>query len=468
MAFVSLLVMTRCVASEYGVMMWGLALVSLVNTVADLGINSANLKFIAKEGYDKSACFSTYIVIKVILTLLMVVLVLATAYIMYAEDMITEEALIVCLVFLIYQVISNVQFAIFYTLDGLMMSGKSAILTIVECFIRNAILIAMALMMVDAITLSSAYVIATAVSVVISLVMAHQAGLRLVKPIYMREYYVFALPLAIALIFTSVVMYLDKVIIGLFYESIEVTYYSTAVGLVATFTTIGVSLNNVLLPHLSKNISDRRMTERTLWSLERAMCIILGPFIAFFIVLGPEVAQVLFGPDFYSSGEMIAVLSIQIIPFALAGIMTQVLYAINKGNSYLRASFIMCMIAVVGFFILIPGPGYMPMCMGYGGIGAAISISSAYIVFAVILTWMVKRNTGYKLYPKIWKIAISFAVSILFLYALDSYLNLSGFLQVAVAGVLCEMIFLGILFAMKDLKKKDLAVIWKKFRDDED
>ena len=51
LAFVSMLIMTRYIANEYGVMMWGLALISLVNTVADLGFNSANLKFIAKEGY---------------------------------------------------------------------------------------------------------------------------------------------------------------------------------------------------------------------------------------------------------------------------------------------------------------------------------------------------------------------------------------------------------------------------------
>lgn len=137
MAFVSLLVMTRYVAHEYGVMVWGLALVSLVNTVADLGFNSANLKFIAKEGYDRSACFSTYMVIKAALTGIMIIGTVATVAVMRATDIINEEAFWVCLVFVIYQIISNVQFAIYYTLDGMMMSGKSSILTIVECSIRN-------------------------------------------------------------------------------------------------------------------------------------------------------------------------------------------------------------------------------------------------------------------------------------------------------------------------------------------
>lgn len=137
MAFVSLLVMTRYVADEYGVMVWGLALVTLVNTVADLGFNSANLKFIAKEGYDRSACFSTYMVIKAVLTAIMVAGTAGTVAVMRMTDAIDDDAFRVCLVFVVYQVISNVQFAIYYTLDGMMLSGKSSILTVVECSVRN-------------------------------------------------------------------------------------------------------------------------------------------------------------------------------------------------------------------------------------------------------------------------------------------------------------------------------------------
>ncbi|MBR4202564.1 MAG: oligosaccharide flippase family protein, partial [Candidatus Methanomethylophilaceae archaeon] len=295
MAFVSMLVMTRYVANEYGVMMWGLALISLVNTIADLGFNSANLKFIAKEGYDKQACFSTFMVIKLILTALMVIITLATVFIMRATDSINDEAVGVCMVFIVYQVISNVQFAIYYTLDGMMKSGKSSILTIIECGIRNTILIALAVTYVDPITLSTAYVIATSISVIVSIILIWREGMRPVRPKYLREYMVFAAPLAAALILTSAVSNLDKVIVGLFYESIEVTYYSTAVGTIATFTAIGVSMNTVLLPHLSKNVEDSAHTEKTLWGLERLMCTILLPLVAFFMILGPQIAAVLFG-----------------------------------------------------------------------------------------------------------------------------------------------------------------------------
>ena len=468
MAFVSMLVMTRYVANEYGVMMWGLALISLVNTIADLGFNSANLKFIAKEGYDKQACFSTFMVIKLILTALMVVITLATVFIMRATDSINDEAVGVCMVFIVYQVISNVQFAIYYTLDGMMKSGKSSILTIIECSIRNTILIALAVTYVDPITLSTAYVIATSISVIVSIILIWREGMRLVRPKYLREYMVFAAPLAAALILTSAVSNLDKVIVGLFYESIEVTYYSTAVGTIATFTAIGVSMNTVLLPHLSKNVEDSAHTEKTLWGLERLMCTILLPLVAFFMILGPQIAAVLFGSAMTPSGSMIAILSVHIIPFVFAGLMTQILYAVNRGKAYLRASFVLCIAAIIGFVLLIPNTGIIPFDFAYGGIGAAASVVIAYTLFLFVLVKMVRSYTGFRLYPRLWKVAIAFALTLALLYFEDQYFNIDGLLMLAVSGISAEVVFLGLMILMRELKVKYLLSIWTKLRDDSD
>ena len=468
MAFVSLLVMTRYVADQYGLMIWALALVTLVNTVADLGFNTANLKFISRDDHDRSACFSTYMIIKLALTAVMIICTVVTVYSMRMTGAITDEAVHVCLVFVVYQIISNIQFAIYYTLDGMGLSGKSSILTIVECGIRNAILIGMALYEVDAAMLANAYVIATIISLVLSFYMARQVGLRPVKPKYLREYAIFALPLAAALILTAVVTNLDKVIVGLFYESIEVTYYSTAVGLIATFTAVGVSLNNVLLPHLSsKNIIRDRVTERTLWGLEKGLSILLLPFVAFFLVFGPEIAETLFGPGFGPSGEMTAILSIQIIPFVIAGIMTQVLYAINRGLSYLRASTIMCIIAVGGFVFLIPNTT-IPFSQGWGGIGAAISVSAAYIIFCIILCWMVHRYTKIRLYPKLWRVFIAFVLSAVAIWGIGQVVNVSGFLWLAAVGFACEVVFIAILMAIKELKVSEIKTVLRMFIKDED
>lgn len=326
----------------------------------------------------------------------------------------------------------------------------------------------MALCYVDAVTLSWSYVIATAVSGILSLWMARSVGLRYVRPIYLREYAVFAMPLAAALILTSVVSNLDKVVVGLFYESIEVTFYSTAVGLIAAFTAVGVSLNNVLLPHLSKNLKDNEVTEHTLWGLERGLCIILCPFIIFFIVFGSSVGSALFGPGFGPSGEMIAVLSVQIIPFVFAGIMTQVLYAIDKGMAYLKASAVLCIMAVVGFAVTIPGPEAMPFCLGLGGMGAAASVSLAYVVYSIVLIAMVWKYAGMRVYSRLWTVAVASLGAALVLFAVNNLFDIYGIMRLFVCGLLCEAVFIGILALMKEFTMKDVYNILNKFRNDED
>ncbi len=326
----------------------------------------------------------------------------------------------------------------------------------------------MALYRVDAVTLSWSYVVATAVSGVLSLWMARSVGLRYVRPAYLREYAVFAMPLAVALILTSVVSNLDKVVVGLFYESIEVTFYSTAVGLIAAFTAVGVSLNNVLLPHLSKNLRDNDVAEHTLWGLERGLCIILCPFIVFFIVFGSSVGSALFGPGFGPSGEMVAVLSIQIIPFVFAGIMTQVLYAIDKGMAYLKASAVLCVTAVAGFAVTIPGPGAAPFCLGLGGMGAAASVSLAYVLYSIVLILMVRRYTGFRMYSRLWTLLAASLGAALVLFAVDHLLDIYGIIRLFLCGLLCEVVFIGILALMKEFTMKDVHSVLSKFKNDED
>lgn len=326
----------------------------------------------------------------------------------------------------------------------------------------------MALWHVDAVTLSWSYVIATAVSGVLSLWMARSVGLKYVRPAYLREYAVFAMPLAAALILTSVVSNLDKVVVGLYYPSIEVTYYSTAVGLIAAFTAVGVSLNNVLLPHLSKNLSNNDVAEHTLWGLERGLCIILCPFIVFFIVFGARVGSAMFGPGFGPSGQMVAVLSIQIIPFVFAGIMTQVLYAIDKGVAYLKASVILCVTAVVGFAITIPGSGAMPFCLGLGGIGAAASVSLAYVLYSIALILMVRKYAGIRLYSRLWTIMVASLGAALVLFAINELLDIYGIMRLVLCGLVCEVVFIGILALMKEFTKKDVYSVLSKLKNDED
>jgi hypothetical protein len=81
---------------------------------------------------------------------------------------------------------------------------------------------------------------------------------------------------------------------------------------------------------------------------------------------------------------------------------------------------------------------------------------------------MVKSYTGFKLYPRLWKIAIAFALIIGLLILEDKVFFIDGVVMLAISGLSCEFAFLAILFLMRELKVKYVVSIWKKLRDDND
>ena len=156
MSFISLMVMTRYVGNQYGLMMWGWSFVAIFNAVTDLGYNTAS---ISKNDSDRSACFSTFLFIKIVLSIFAFALTVLSLLILSGSEMMTEESMKICLIFMVYFLIYNTQTALTVTFDGLLMSTKSAISLAVESIVRSTLLILLALMGVDATTLSLAYLI---------------------------------------------------------------------------------------------------------------------------------------------------------------------------------------------------------------------------------------------------------------------------------------------------------------------
>ncbi|MBP5734250.1 MAG: polysaccharide biosynthesis C-terminal domain-containing protein, partial [Candidatus Methanomethylophilaceae archaeon] len=102
------------------------------------------------------------------------------------------------------------------------------------------------------------------------------------------------------------------------------------------------------------------------------------------------------------------------------------------------------------------------------GIGAATSVVIAYTLFLLVLVKMVKSYTGFRLSPRLWKIAIAFILTLGLLYLEDQYFTIDGLLMLAVSGISAEVVFLGLMILFRELKVKYLLSIWKKLRDDSD
>ena len=464
LSFVSLMVMTRYVGEQYGVMMWAWAFTAMFNAFSDLGFNAASMRYISRDGADQSACFSTFLAVKLVMSFVVMAMSAISVAISAMSGTMDTESVAVCVVFIVYYLMYNIQTALTVTFDGRLESGKSSMALAIEYGVRSVMLIILALLQVDASTLSTAYFIGILFSFAASLYMMRNTGLHVVRPRFIREYARFAAPLAFSIMAIALIEYLDKVMIGIYQGSLEVGFYTAAFGVVTAFTTLGTSLNNVLLPHLSKNReSHHESVEKTLWMSEKYISILIMPLLVFLMVLGRPIAIVLFGDGYADSGDILSIQSVHIYVFILTGLMAQVLYSVDRAKVYMKASIVFAAVSLIGFFTLIPDRFLGIPMADLGSIGAATSLALAYTVFAMVLVVCVRRDVGYRLCPGLWKVFASGAAGGLFLVAMQVLWGPEGLFQLAIVGIISEGVFLAAMLALKGIDRSDIDFIKSAF-----
>lgn len=459
-SFVALMVMTRYVGDQYGVMMWGMAFVALFNAVTDIGFHTANMKFVA-EGKDQSTCFSTYLTVKLGLILLMVILTFVFTYASIQSGNVNWDTFLVIIVFIAYFIVQDVQATLTGMFDGRLESGKSSSVFMVEYLTRSFLLMALAFLKVSPTVLSLAYLFGTLISFILALYLFRRPKMRLVRPAYIKEYIMFAAPLSFSILLMSSIEYLDKVLVGIYGGSLEVGFYAASMGVVWAFTSFGGSLNKIMLPHLSKIDIKKNPEEgeNIMWTAERYMAMLILPPVVFLMVLGPEVCTLLFGEGYRQAGVILSYHSVMIAAYIFTGMLTQVLYASGKVTLYGKSVILFAAVVLTGYFLLMPD-SFLGIQLGnLSGIGAAVSLSAGYVFLAVLLAYLIRHKLGIKFYNKFWKHLFSAGVSLLCLTVFVHYFDVSRILMFLLAGALCLLSYAITAFLLGEVNKGDVVMI---------
>ena len=458
--FISLLVMTRNVGPEYGMIMFGWSLIGLVNAVSDLGFDTATVKFIS-EGKDLNGCISTHLFVKSLLIGAMVLLTLAYLAVMILTDSISSEAMTIVIVFLAYYVLFNINWVLIHTFDGKQEATNSSIIQATETMSRSLMLIVLALFGATAVILSTGYIFGVVVSIAVALFLFRKIKYRPTRPIYLKEYVTFAKPIAVGFLLFMAISYLDKVIVGVYWGSLEVGFYTAAFGIVGAATTIGVSLNYVLLPRFSELFAtnDHRKAESVLWSSEKYISILFVPAVIFMLVFGESLAPVLFGADFAPAGTVISALALYILFFIIGGILTQVLYSTNKSRLYRNATLFYIVSTFVLLIVLVPENIGSVKLMGMGATGAAIAMTAGYLIFVVIIEYYVRAAVGLRLHKGLLKQFVAGVIVFAVTFYIRGY-GTFGLLPLLLLFLLCFALYGALLFVLKEMNKEDLKFIF--------
>lgn len=457
-SFISLIFMTRYVGDAYGMMMWGMAFVATFNAALEMGFHLANIKKVS-EGKDLSRCVSTYLAIRVVTTIAAIVLVLLSSLLLHRfSGNFPPEFWIVMGVFILYFVLENILMVMTGTFIGNMDAGKESIVLATSYIVRSAFLIMFAIMGASAVLLSFGYVIGVICALIVSFILFKSLKVRLVRPAFFKEYTSFAAPIALSVILFAVVSHVDKVLIGAFYDEMEVGYYAAAAGIVFSFISLGIVISPLLLSHMSRLVGEGRADDarNTMWTAQKYLAALMLPATVFLFMFGSETAILLFGEGFADSGAILSVLAFNIYLVTLSGMLAYVLLSMDHTVSYGKNATVYAVITISLFFIIIPG--WVPDIVS-GAVGAASALVMGSFIFVLLLTITTRRFGAPGIYPRTYVHIAAAAILMILLYLVKTYLAPSNIIQLVLLAFMSMAVYTGILVAVKEIRKSDIEFI---------
>ncbi len=461
LSFVALLFITRYLGTDiYGSITFSFAIVATFNCVSDLGFNSANTKRIS-EGKDVDDCFSTFLVIKVIMTGLMALLTLSVVfvYISILGRGFSDTSVQLLIIFIGYYVLYDLAGIAIYTFDARMETAKSQIIQLMDPIIRVPIVLIVALNRMSVYSLALAFLIGSAAVFTTAVILLLRSGIKWKKPTLFRQYIIFATPLAIASILSVVWGNVDKIMVGFFGSNVDLALYNSGLSLMTILTTVGAGVGIVTFPLFSRYYSEGRvdMIRLKTREAERFISMAVMPLVTVVVFFPFAVASIVLGSNFTSAG---APLQIVVISTSL-GLVTQAytsqLSAINRNDMYLRLTIVSLVLNSALLLLLVPTSILGVGLFGLSYMGAAYAGLITTITIVILTRTTVRRLTHTRSNPRILLHIAAAGLSGLVLWLISSYvLPIVHILDLMLFTSLSFVLFFGFLTLFKEFSRIDL------------
>ncbi len=450
-------------AAGYGTISLAMSLVATFNALADLGFASAHIKKIS-EGKDINDCVSSYTVIKVILTAITVAVTVVYLLISGGTSQVDSSLIVL---FLLYNIFYNLAGIANTTFNATMEAFKAQTAGLIDVGIRIPLIVIFMIGGAGVIAAGYAYVIAAFGVLVFGLYLLFRDRIKLVKPTLIREYWVFALPLALVSVVGTIGANLPNLTLGWFYPyptNVEyVGYYSGASFFLGVFALVGSAVATMTFPwfsklHVNGNMDEiRRLTSQA----ERYISIIGMPITAVMVVLPTETAKVMIGGNFVASAEPLRFLAISTMLGLLNQVHSSQILAVNRPDLSAKITLVSFVISAVSLFLLVPATLFGVQWAGLAYTGAAIANVITTAAIFVIVRFVVYRLTKTGTNPRIGLHVIAGFIAGAALLPFTYVLPLNGWLPMIVYGLYSLGVFLLALFLMRELHKDDVLYFWE-------
>ncbi len=460
LGFIGLFFITRYLGTEiYGDIAWILALIAAVNAVSDLGFSSAHIKKIS-EGGNIDDCVSTFVMVKVILTSIMVaIIVLLMAFMLVIGHAgYSSDYLEIVTLFVLYQVLCDLSLIATMTFTARTEAVKSQLIILIDPVIRVPIIIFICLFKGSELDIAISYAIAGIAVFSTALYLMWSGEYRWTKPTLYRPYLKFALPLVISMVITTVAYSIDKIFIGAFWSNTDVAYYSSGFALILIISGLGLAISQLTFPTFSNFFSKGRMEDirQTTVQAERFVAIISFPMVAFMLIFPGNVTSLLYGHEWILAGDSLRWLALATLFNIFNAAATSQILAVNRPDVSFRITVIYFIAFVAGLFLFVPNDIFGIHLLGLSYVGASLAYLISMLVGFFLTRVAVNKLTGTHIERRMGLYAVIFAITVGFLGLLSMWFPVQEwYVLIAMFGV-SYAVFWGCLVAFREMKKEDI------------
>ncbi len=431
-------VSTNIPQESIGIVQFSFGFIGMFSFIMNIGIGSSHVKRIS-EGKDLGRCMGTFLTLKVILTAVFAACVVGSIFIwknVVGKGFETLHHEPVLYLMLLYFISNNLATIGARTFVGRVEIAKYQSTILVAAVIQLIATIIVALMFNDPYWLAITYIIGAFVNFSFSFILLSRFPIKAPTFKMMKSYFVFALPIFIVSVLSTLPPNIDKVFIQLFYDASAVAIYRGGQVYSQYIMQISAGLGMILFPVFSSLKAKGKDSEITdvVFRSERLIAIIICPIAAMLFALAIPVVTILGDSDYRASYLVLQFLVLWAFLKALISPYRNLIMGVGKPKVLALISVVSVSTIILLDLIFIP-TDIKILNLKLFGLGASGAALATYL--SALITFIMMRIFAYKyervlINPRIVKALLMAVMSGVVIYILNYYIPATNIVMLSV------------------------------------
>lgn len=446
-----------------GIVTFAMSFGALFAYINELGFGTAHIKRIS-EGQDESKCIGSYLMIKVILTLLYITLVVVAVQfwkyvIIKGFPSSTHENMIYLMIG--YHALMNLSRIGTQTLAANIETAKQQVVPLAAAVLQLVVTVIVVLSTNNVYLFGATFVVGALVNFVISIYFLSHYRISLPYWNLIKSYFTFALPVFVISIMGQLPNNIDRIMIQFFWNSDQVGVYTGGQKFSLYLQQIPTGIALIIFPTFSRLSAGKKISElkHVVLSSERLLALIMIPMVALMFALSEPIVTILGDIQYSDSAYVLMPLSIWALIIALNIPYSRLMMGIGKPGINALVSTISVSSMIILNLILIPKDIKMLdlKLFGLGPAGAAIAT-----MLSVMLSTVLFRIFSYKymkliINPEIFRPMVAGGITTCVIMLIQMVFPVTRFYYLVLMGFVGLSIYLSLLITMHGFKKSDIT-----------